>query len=77
MFLLSNAYASGDGVRADPGKSRQLLEMSAEGDYPLALQSLTITLESADAHSARDPERARHLFKEATDERLMNWKKFE
>lgn len=77
MFLLSNAYASGDGVRADPVKSRRLLEMSAQGDYPLALQALAMTLESGDAQTSKDPVRASHLIKEATDERLMNWKRFE
>ena len=75
-FLLSNAYESGDGVAADPGQARRLLERAAEGDYPVAIQALAIALDGGDAHTPKDSARARHLIKEATDERLINRNRF-
>lgn len=77
MFLLSNAYAAGEGVEQNPQLARVWLERSAEGDFPVAIQALAMSLESGDQHGERDPVRARHLIKEATDERSMRWNNYQ
>ncbi|SDY81533.1 hypothetical protein SAMN04515617_12329 [Collimonas sp. OK242] len=77
MFLLSNAYAAGEGVEQDPRLAREWLERSAAGDFPVAIQALAMSLESSDRHGGRDPVRARHLIKEATDERSMRWNNYQ
>ncbi len=77
MFLLSNAYASGLGVGVDADSARRWLELAAARDYPVAIQALALTLEQGDAHTARDSTRARHLIKEASDERLMHWNQYQ
>ncbi|WP_394780561.1 tetratricopeptide repeat protein [Undibacterium sp.] len=75
MFLLSNAYLSGDGVEHDEAKARTWLEKSAQGDFPVAIQALALATESGDLELKKDPDRARHLLKEATEERRMHWNK--
>ena len=75
MFLLSNAYLSGDGVERDEHAARTWLEKSAQGDFPVAIQALAMATEGGDLHLQRDPDRARHLLKEATEERRMHWNK--
>jgi TPR repeat protein len=77
MFLLSNAYASGDGVAHDPALSRQWLERSAEGDYPVAIQALAMALEGQAKTDPTATSAARHLLKEATDERTMKWNRYQ
>jgi len=77
MFLLSNAYAAGEGVEQDPRLAREWLERSAAGDFPVAIQALAMSLESGGQHGERDPVRARHLLKEATDERSMRWNNYQ
>lgn len=77
MFLLSNAYAAGEGVEQNPRLAREWLERSAEGDFPVAIQALAMSLEGGDQHGERDPVRARHLIKEATDERSMRWNNYQ
>lgn len=76
MFLLSNAYAAGEGVAQDKFKSMEWLERAAEGDYPVAIQELALSLDGNSTSSSRDLIRARHLLKEASDERLLNWNKY-
>jgi len=75
MFLLSNAYAAGEGVLADPAKSREWLEASAQADFPLAIQALAMELEGKNESEADT--QARHLIKEASDERLMKWNRYQ
>ncbi|MDE2431009.1 MAG: sel1 repeat family protein [Burkholderiales bacterium] len=75
MFLLSNAYAAGEGVRQDASEARKWLELAAEGDFPVAIQALAIELQGQT--SAGHDLRARHLIKEASDERLMRWNKYQ
>ncbi len=77
MFLLSNAYAAGEGVEQNPQLAREWLERSAEGDFPVAIQALAMSLEGGDRHGEPDPVRARHLIKEATDERSMRWNNYQ
>jgi len=77
MFLLSNAYAAGDGVDRNEMKAREWLEKSAAGDYPVAIQALAMSLETGDMNNAGNATRARHLLKEASDERLMHWKNYQ
>lgn len=77
MFLLSNAYAAGEGVEQNPQLAREWLERSAEGDFPVAIQALAMSLEGGGQHGERDPVRARHLIKEATDERSMRWNNYQ
>lgn len=76
MFLLSNAYRDGAGVPRDPARGRALLEQAAEHDYPPALQELALTVQTGDALSPRDEQRAAHLLKEATEHRHNNWNRF-
>ncbi|MES2102686.1 MAG: tetratricopeptide repeat protein [Pseudomonadota bacterium] len=75
MFLLSNAYLSGDGVQRDQHSARVWLEKSAQGDFPVAIQALAMATEGGDLQLQKDPDRARHLLKEATEERRMHWNK--
>jgi hypothetical protein len=77
MFLLSNAYAAGEGVTQDPTLARKWLEESAELEYPVAIQALAMELESGSKQVEKDPARARHLIKEASDERLLRWNKYQ
>lgn len=77
MFLLSNAYASGEGVRADQIKSHEWLERAAEADYPVAIQALAMELDQGGRHHGDDALRSRHLIKEASDERLLRWNKYQ
>jgi len=74
MFLLSNAYAAGEGVEVDAVKAREWLEKSAAGDYPVAIQALALSLDTDNSNNPENATRARHLLKEANDERLMHWK---
>jgi TPR repeat protein len=73
MFLLSNAYREGSGVAQDPAKARALLQEAAEHDYPPALQELAMAMQTGDALSPRDEQRAAHLLKEASEHRHNNW----
>ncbi len=75
MFLLSNAYLAGDGVQRDQHSARIWLEKSAQGDFPVAIQALAMATEGGDLQLQKDPDRARHLLKEATEERRMHWNK--
>lgn len=81
MFLLSNAYSAGDGIAKDEVKAREWLEKSAAGDYPVAIQALAMSLDGNDPkngeQNAANATRARHLIKEATDERLMHWNSYQ
>ena len=77
MFLLSNAYAVGEGVKPDQALARKWLEESAELEYPVAIQALAMELESGSKHVEKDPLKARHLIKEASDERLMRWNRYQ
>lgn len=70
MFLLANAYREGLGVAPDPARAHQLLEESAEHEYPPALQELAMTVQNEDA------QRSAHLLKEATEHRRNNWNRF-
>jgi len=76
MFLLYNAYKDGLGVPQDLAKARQLLEESADRDYPPALQELAMTVQSGDALTPKDEARAGHLLKEANEHRHNNWNSF-
>lgn len=77
MFLLSNAYTDGDGIAKDPVQARTWLERSAEGDFPPAIQALAMELEGDKKHHDPDKLSARHLLKEASDERMLRWNKFQ
>jgi TPR repeat protein len=76
MFLLSNLYNEGSGVTQDRARARALLEEAAEHEYPPALQELALTVQLGDALSPRDPVRASHLMKEASEHRRNNWNRF-
>ncbi|AIY41618.1 hypothetical protein LT85_2460 [Collimonas arenae] len=75
MFLLSNAYEAGDGVQRDLTMARSWLEKSAQGDFPPALQSLALAMDTGGSTTESNPERSYHLLKEATEERRMHWDK--
>ncbi|MFZ6753117.1 tetratricopeptide repeat protein [Undibacterium sp. Dicai25W] len=77
MFLLSNAYADGDGVKKDPTLAHHWLELSAEGDFPAAIQTLAMELDGKPDAKEQDKQRARHLLKEANDERKMRWNQYQ
>lgn len=77
MFLLSNAYAAGEGIKQDQALARKWLEESAELEYPVAIQALAMELESGSQHVEKDTLKARHLIKEASDERLMRWNRYQ
>ncbi|MBC7490469.1 TPR repeat protein [Undibacterium sp. GrIS 1.2] len=77
MFLLANAYTAGEGVEQDAIKAREWLERSAEGDYPVAIHELSLLLEGSAKITGSDPLLARHLRKEATDERTLRWNKYQ
>ena len=76
MFLLSNAYEAGEGIEQNKKLSQYWLELAAAGDYPPAIQSLSMQLEDRNSQS-HDPQRARHLIKEASDERLLRWNQYQ
>ena len=77
MFLLSNAYAAGEGLPKDAALARKWLEESAELEYPVAIQALAMELETGSQHTQKDTVKARHLIKEASDERLMRWNRYQ
>ena len=77
MFLLSNAYASGDGLPRDEALAQHWLHRSAEAEYPIALQALALQLEQLPEHGEENRVKARHIVKENSDERLMNWKRYQ
>jgi TPR repeat protein len=76
MFLLSNAYADGDGVAADPRRARDLLERAADHDYPAAIQQLALVKQTGDALTPKDPAEADQLLKEAAEHRQSNARRF-
>ncbi|MDT9002405.1 tetratricopeptide repeat protein [Paucibacter sp. APW11] len=73
MFLLANAYAQGEGTPVDPTAARLWLERAADHHYPPALQGLALALENGELGLARDPQQARELLKEASEERRNRW----
>jgi uncharacterized protein len=77
MFLLSNAYASGDGLPRDEALAQDWLQRSAEADYPIALQTLALQIEQSPEHADANRDKARHIVKGVSDERLMNWKRYQ
>lgn len=77
MFLLSNAYAAGEGVQVNPQKAREWLERSAEGDYPVAIHALALELSGSTENRPTDLQTSRHLIKEASDERLLRWNRYQ
>jgi len=77
MFLLSNAYADGEGIAKNPDLARHWLELSAEGDFPVAIQALAMELDGNPNAKEQDKQRARHLLKEANDERKMRWNQYQ
>jgi hypothetical protein len=54
-------------------QSRYWLTMSAEHDYAIAVQALAMQLDNLGGPNSPWTERSRHLFKEASDHRLMRW----
>jgi TPR repeat protein len=76
MFLLSNAYAEGDGVAADGPRSRELLERAADREYPAAIQQLALVKQLGDELTARDPHEAQQLLKEGEEHRRSNARRF-
>ena len=77
MFLLSNAYADGDGIAKNPALAHEWLEKSADADFPVAIQALAMELEGKTNAQDNDKPRARHLLKEANDERKMRWNQYQ
>jgi len=73
MFLLSNALEAGEGVQQDLPSAKQWLERAAEADFPPAIQALALQQSPTEAGK----ENARHLMKEANDERLLHWNKYQ
>lgn len=67
MYVLSNMLRVGEGAPRDTVRARILLENAAERDYPAAVQDLAMEVEQD------DPERARHLLKEAGEHRHNLW----
>ncbi|MES2740024.1 MAG: tetratricopeptide repeat protein [Pseudomonadota bacterium] len=76
MFLLANVYRDGQGVPADAGLARHWLEQAAEHEYPPAMQEWAMTMQAGDALTVKDPLRASHLLKEASEHRHNNWNRF-
>jgi TPR repeat protein len=73
MYQLSVAYQQGDGVPHDSEKADYWLEMAAELDDPIAVQALALQLEGQGGPHSAAHEKSRHLMKEASDHRRMNW----
>jgi TPR repeat protein len=76
MFLLSNAYADGDGVPPDPRRARDLLERAADRDYPAAIQALALVKQTGDALTPKDAAEADQLLKEGAEHRRSNARRF-
>ena len=76
MFLLSNAYADGDGVPADPRRARDLLERAADREYPAAIQELALVKQTGDDLTPRDAAEADQLLKEGAEHRRSNARRF-
>ena len=73
MYQLSVAYRNGDGIPQNAMLARYWLNMSAEHDYNIAIQALAMELDGLGGENSPYAERSRHLFKEASDHRLMRW----
>jgi TPR repeat protein len=73
MYQLSVAYTSGNGIARNVMMGRYWLNMSAEYDYSIAVQALAMELDGLGGADSPYAERSRHLFKEASDHRLMRW----
>ena len=76
MFLLSNAYADGDGVPPDPRRARDLLERAADREYPAAIQELALVKQTGDDLTPRDAAEADQLLKEGAEHRRSNAHRF-
>ncbi|MBC3861750.1 sel1 repeat family protein [Undibacterium jejuense] len=77
MFLLSNAYTRGEGITKDPALAHHWLELSAKGDFPPAIQALAMELTDKANATEAEKDHARHLLKEANDERKMHWNQYQ
>ncbi|WP_170174879.1 tetratricopeptide repeat protein [Undibacterium parvum] len=77
MFLLSNAYAVGEGVAKNADLTQKWLEKSAEGDYPVAIHELALSLTANQDQAGENALAARHLIKEANDERSLRWNRYQ
>jgi TPR repeat protein len=77
MFLLSNAYAVGEGVAKNADLAQKWLEKSAEGDYPVAIHELALSLTANQDQAGENALAARHLIKEANDERSLRWNRYQ
>lgn len=77
MFLLSNAYAVGEGIAKNPVLAKKWLEKSADGDYPVAIHELALSLEDSQDQDGENALMASHLIKEASDERALRWNRYQ
>ncbi|MFZ6751249.1 tetratricopeptide repeat protein [Undibacterium sp. Ren11W] len=77
MFLLSNAYALGEGVTKNAALAQSWLEKSAEAEYPVAIHELALHLSGGPDHEGTRSLEARHLIKEANDERTLRWNRYQ
>jgi TPR repeat protein len=77
MFLLSNAYALGEGVAQNAVLAQSWLEKSAEAEYPVAIHELALNLSGTPDLTGANALQARHLIKEANDERALRWNRYQ
>jgi TPR repeat protein len=77
MFLLSNAYALGEGVAQNAALAQSWLEKSAEAEYPVAIHELALHLSGTPDLTGANALQARHLIKEANDERALRWNRYQ
>ena len=73
MYQLSVAFEQGDGLPRDADKAKHWLEMAAELDDPIAVQALALRLDGQGGPNLAASVQSRHLLKEASDHRRMNW----
>lgn len=73
MYLLSQAYAQGEGTAPDAELARHWLEQSAELHLPAAMQDWALALEDGHWGVEPDAQAAREQWREASEERRNRW----
>lgn len=73
MYLLSQAYAEGEGLERDHALARHWLAQSAELHFPPAMQDWALALEGGQLGVERDLQAANEQWREATEERRNRW----
>lgn len=73
MYLLSQAYAQGEGTSPDAALARHWLEQAAEQHLPAAMQDWALALEDGRLGVPQDAQAAREQWREAAEERRNRW----